>query len=589
MLVLDPPSFVDGIVEPGEHVRVARPVALPQKAARWPWALAALAFIEFTVAGWWMYKTLDFAEGDALARTRAAKTILFSRDPHLGAMGFYWMPLPMLIRLPFVLVLQPVGLAWLAGPMSTAFCAALTIPVLAAIGRHVKAPTAISVAVCAVYVLSPVTIYMAADGMSEACFGLFIALSLLAYLRWCKSQHVWDLVFLAAACAGGMASRYEMAVLAPVLAIAAAVQLTRDRWVRTFLVTLIPTGFVFGAWLLASKLIVNDAFFFYGPTAALTKTPAGAVWLPPHPSPLQSALFVTGRILVFAPAIVLIFVGLRRRWRMGLGLLAAAACVPAFIALQLYQQTTWAVPRFFTNHVVFGAAIALLAMSTDETLERRSLVTPGRSPRARSRWPMPALAVLVVLLQIGGAAGGTLLLADPKVSAAESEWVFFRAVLGRSATSLPVIDGHQLDRTQSDLHPYQDLTADLDKLLGHGKRVAMDTLNGVPVLLTSKPKQYIIPEDRDFQLIMADPIGRVDYVVVIPSSRASYAGDLIAGVVKQVDSRGTWKQIKQYGKGIAYLYEWTSADTSGSPVPTTQPSAAPATTVSAEPTPGISP
>jgi hypothetical protein len=579
--ILDEP-----IVTPfDEPIAATRTPTVAEKSPRWPWIMAAVAFLEFVLAGWWMYKVLNFAEGDALARTRAAKTILFSRDPHLGAMGFYWMPLPMLIRLPFVSVLQLVGYAWLAGPASTAMCAALTIPVLAAIGRQVGASTAITVAVCAVYALSPVTIYMAADGMSEACFGLFIALSILAYLRWCQSHQVWDLVFLAAACAGGIATRYEMLVLAPVLVIAAALQLPRARWMSTIVLALIPTGFVFGAWLLASKLIVNDAFFFYGPTAALTKTPEGAVWLPPHPSLLGSALFTSGRVLIFAPAILLICFGRREHWKMRLGLLAAAACVPAFVALQLYQRSTWAVPRFFTNHVVFGAAMAMLVMSAKSDPDGGM----DGAVRVSRNWKMPALGVTVVLLQVAGAIAGTFFLADPKVSAAESEWVFFRGVLGRDDSTLPTVGGQQLDRSQSDLHPYQELTAELDKLLVHGKRVAMDTLVGVPVLLTSKPEQFIIPEDRDFQLIMADPVGRVDFIVLLPSSRASYGADLVANAVRQPDSRGTWKQQRQFGNGIAFLYEWipATAKPSGSTPPTTGLPTNPSTTTPPAPKPAI--
>src|ERR1700681_2484646 len=41
-------------------------------------------------------------EGDGVSRVAIANRILFSRDPHLAAIGFVWSPLPELVLLPLV-------------------------------------------------------------------------------------------------------------------------------------------------------------------------------------------------------------------------------------------------------------------------------------------------------------------------------------------------------------------------------------------------------------------------------------------------------------------------------------------------------
>src|SRR4029077_19837934 len=40
--------------------------------------------------------------GDGVSRVATANRILFSRDPHLAAIGFVWSPLPNLVLLPLV-------------------------------------------------------------------------------------------------------------------------------------------------------------------------------------------------------------------------------------------------------------------------------------------------------------------------------------------------------------------------------------------------------------------------------------------------------------------------------------------------------
>ena len=72
----------------------------PSDAALWFWAplvlyLALAAYITL----------LTHSEGlgqDGVSRVAIANRILFSRDPHLAAVGFVWSPLPELVLVPLV-------------------------------------------------------------------------------------------------------------------------------------------------------------------------------------------------------------------------------------------------------------------------------------------------------------------------------------------------------------------------------------------------------------------------------------------------------------------------------------------------------
>ena len=42
--------------------------------------------------------------GDALSRVQAAESVLFSRDPHLAAIGFIFTPLTAMVQIPAILL-----------------------------------------------------------------------------------------------------------------------------------------------------------------------------------------------------------------------------------------------------------------------------------------------------------------------------------------------------------------------------------------------------------------------------------------------------------------------------------------------------
>ncbi len=73
--------------------------------------------VVYVAVGWWLIvgQALHH-QRRACPKTLTAQLMMLVRDPHLASMGYYWMPLPMLVRIPFVLVLYPFHNTVMAGP-----------------------------------------------------------------------------------------------------------------------------------------------------------------------------------------------------------------------------------------------------------------------------------------------------------------------------------------------------------------------------------------------------------------------------------------------------------------------------------------
>ena len=76
-----------------------RPAGDLRRRSREPLVLFVAATAVYLLAGWSLIH-FNIIFGDALSRVANAYYVLFSRDPHLPAMGFVWNPLPSFSVLP---------------------------------------------------------------------------------------------------------------------------------------------------------------------------------------------------------------------------------------------------------------------------------------------------------------------------------------------------------------------------------------------------------------------------------------------------------------------------------------------------------
>lgn len=54
----------------------------------------------YLAVGYWLQVRHDFIMGDTLSRVVATQSVLFSRDPHLAALGFIFTPVSAMVQIP---------------------------------------------------------------------------------------------------------------------------------------------------------------------------------------------------------------------------------------------------------------------------------------------------------------------------------------------------------------------------------------------------------------------------------------------------------------------------------------------------------
>jgi hypothetical protein len=254
--------------------------------------LVALAcgLVYLSAALWFWHQ--DLVPGDSASRVANAYYTLFSRDPHLAAIGFVWNPLPSLILLPFL----PLGLLFPAlvqeGMLVVLVSAALmtaTVTVAHDVLRRSDVPRTARLALTGAFALHPMIVIYSGNGMSEAGFLLCLMLAVRALQIWLAEGRAESLVPLGLAIGLAYGARYE--ALAPVAAVPVLVFLTTfwrtpgDRARRTALartdavIAGLPGLLAVILWALAGKLIVGQWFATfsseYGNSAQVGANAAG--------------------------------------------------------------------------------------------------------------------------------------------------------------------------------------------------------------------------------------------------------------------------------------------------------------------------
>jgi hypothetical protein len=510
--------------------------------------LTILALIGYLWVAWWLREDLHYFINDALARTSDAVFITVGRDPHLGAIGFYWPPLPQLIQAPFVPFLAPLGHADLAGPLSSAVCTALTIPVLARLCTRLGLSRPVRFGVCAAFAVNPITILYAGNGMSEACSVLFIAVAMLGFLGFVQTQSTNDLIVLVVGLCGAVMTRLETPLLVAVLAVVATFEWRNWRRLWTTALIVVPPAVCFLFWMAVQWVLLGSPFFFLhqGGNAG-TGTPA---WVPnPDGRPWVALGWAFHWMLVLGPAVVL--AGLFLIWsptsskvRGTLGIVGAASVFPITQIDLLIRHVGFANPRYFMTAVLFATiAVAWLGSADRDLLGRMRNVG------------------LVGLLLVG-AVTGSRTLSNAWTTHIEGECAFILAgpakMLPFMAVSYPKDSINYCGKGQplkNGLASWRNLDAYLDRVLKPSDRVLADNFsNFYAVLWTKHAKQFVVRNDRDWQKIAANPVGKVDYIVTTGDVRGKGLnvlpnGTEDAGHEIARTNPGDWKLVAAFPGG----------------------------------------
>lgn len=514
-----------------------------------PWLFAIPFAILYAILGVWIGLELGVI-GDTLARTANAHFVLFSRDPHLGAIGFVWNPLPSLMSLPLVALkelwppLVERGLA--ASLISAAFSGVAIVYMLRILRRLLVRDWKRRFLVLA-FATNPLIVFYSANGMTEMPLIASLLAAMDGLLAYLKDRRAVDLVKSGGWLVIAFSIRYESVPWAAIVVLLLAVGLRRvepqdlperrhREWVSGFsIVLLAPLAYALATWLFLNWAIMGDAFYFltsaYG-NASQTASSAyrGNLAFAASGDAVSTLKFGARQIAFWPPAIAALAAGVfhsfrerRERNAWALMLLGAVIAIPIFQLVMVYQGVSAGWLRFFLPIIPFG--YLLLAYSVR--------MIHGRKLR-RTAWVV-AIAVLL------------------------SGHIFSWQALQPSS-----------DLAQEPLSKYRDSALMAEALDARDELILTDTFLSFPIVLHSeKPKSFLITSDRTFREAVEDPGDFVD-AILVPEPEGLGAFDALNGAYPSLWSGGAdWARFVRefetpYGDSTSGT-RWRLYEVTGSP------------------------
>ena len=491
------------------------------------YALYVASFFSYLNVGIWLNFHYGYIDVDNQGRVAAASFVIFSRFPHLAAMGFVWNPLPSTVELPLLLAkaLWPSLLSRsLAGiVMSSLFMAGAVVEVRGILTDRGARRIWLWVIVAA-FALHPMIVLYGATGMSEAPYIFFTLWAVRRLIRWLHSGTAGDLVIAGFAIGLDYMTRYEALAIGGAGALFVLVM----TWVksrnsragppapRAILeagIFVFPVGVAFAFWsaaswvisgsafaqfssrygnsssvLLADNLITNSNRFAHGAWLLVVRNAVALEVLLPLIVVLASATAVRRHDPDVLPPLVLF----------GAGLTFSAIAYAAGLLYPWLRFSILSIPLA----VVLVAFLVPKQAGCRLAVEATGAVGPQKLPPAFMRLrAVVAIAMLLIALPIAWKA-----MLDPRIGIQES-WL--RSV--SDPRSYPPDQNAYLTAWNSDA----SLASMLDSMRLPRASVLIDTFNGSGVVVRSThPGQFVITSDYDFLRDLNDPGGNgIRYIV----------------------------------------------------------------------------
>jgi hypothetical protein len=521
------------LVRPAALVRLGR---IPRigVARRRTLALVGVPFAAYLALGLVFSLGGQIITGDAWSRVGNAYYVLFSRDPHLAAIGFVWNPLPSIVDalfLPLALIWRPIVDHGVAGNLMSSIFMALAIREawlwLGELGVAKPARIGLVVALAA----HPLIVLYGGNGMSEAPFIFFLLVAGRAVSGWLGSSSVSRLAIAGFGLALAYLTRYEaVAPIAALTLVVAGVSFARARGTRRerattgvadALILASPAAGAFVLWAVASWIIVGSPFetftSVYGNSSQVGLS-IEAIRASTGSTPAGMLAYLGDQVLALEPALSLALglaavVALIRRDVRMLVPMAALGSVLAFSGLLFVAGSSFGWLRFSIT------AVPLVVICLGVVLGREAAAAPSPSPlrvahahptRAAAVRPAAALAAIARHVMASLAKVATaLLVALALVGIPVGVNAIFDARLAREEA--PKIAGLVAGDRLMPGERRQFLVAGeiaryLDALDLPRGSVVVDVALGFWIVLQSEdPEQFVITPDRDFERIIADP------------------------------------------------------------------------------------
>lgn len=468
---------------------------------------------------------------DATSRVANAYYVLFSRDPHLPAMGFVWNPLPSFVLLP-ILPLKAIfpGLVVFgaAGAIQSALSMAAAIAGICVCLRKLGVPRTARSILVALVAVQPMVLLYAGSGQSEPLLILFLVLTTSALISWAHNGQCGHLVVAGVALGLGYLTRYEAGACAVAVTVFVAV-VTRwrtresaDRLRYAINDTMLVAGpflAAFAFWSVSSKVIVDEWMPTFGSRYGNSaQVSAAREWIEATTGTgVGQQLDYLGRqVAALAPLIavlaaVALVLAIRRRELTAAVAPVVFGSVMAFCALVFILGSSFGWLRFQITAIPLTA---LLAGSIVAMLIRPVDRTTGSASAGRTR--RPGWAVAGVLTAVGLAIPvQAFVLTTPSLQLAREEAPMLAGLLfpDRAGSDPNLLNTFVTER---------DISAYLDQLDPGRGSVLVDSAFAFPVIISSKrPETFVISSDFDFDAAVADPSGHdVKFLLVRSDSRS---------------------------------------------------------------------
>ncbi len=459
--------------------------------------------------------------GDGVSRVANASYVLFSRDPHLAAVGFIWPPLPSLLSIPLLLPMLLLSHAFppllrdgFAGNILSIMAFGGTIWGSDRILRRFTVPAPWRAVYLAAFVGNPLLLFYAANGMSESLLLFCLTFLVDAMSNYLKGEHYAPLGLAGIWLALAFLTGYE----AVFLGLAAAVGVTwkhlaarhsKEHLEASLFFLLLPAFYTGVLWMVVQALLLGNPFYFatsaYGNAQQIGSGAYynGQTLLLAAKGSLGASLYFAAAHLLLAPAFGILaawsFLHPRATNARILSLFPLSVFLMQFLLTFAGLTAGWA--RFYF-YVVPGAFWLAAALSD------------GR------RWPTHAF--LNVLLLSSSLATGWVVV---NTWIGHGDRAYLRSVLRQTVSTADAED--------------LSIAAYLNRLPLPNGPILTDSFLDYMVVINARPMtRMAITSDRDFRSLLTAPWGRVSYFLV-PSPSGLGRADAVNRAYPDLYAHGT--------------------------------------------------
>ncbi len=468
-----------------------------------------VAFGFYIVAAVYLVLHLNYMISDAFARIDNAFDVLFTNDPHLAAIGFFWPPLPSFLEIPIIAfrnLWPPLVTQGFAGSIEAAAFSAGTVVLFNSGLRWAGVVRGMRWIICLLFLINPMIILFAVQGMAEAPFIFFFVAAILVYLRWTESRRTALLPLIGVLAGLDCLCRDEAFVFALFLGVAVVVQCVRNRAsIREIetkaLLFGLPAIFMVMLWLGSAAIIMHDPLYLAHASASASANGVSraAGYALVHTNTWGETLnLVYGHSVLLFPGVIVFLVLLGAR------VLVKRNRIPG-IMLVLFGLSTALVDTYLLHFAALGDNLRYQISVIPFTFLIAVFVLRSlRSSKAVvSSWVSLAMAGVLGISNVLCAQ----LLMDPEIGREQQP-----AIVAAITNSPITYDSGFPDAMAAGPTLSREVVA-LDTDNGH---ILCDSATCFPIVLTApNPKLFVVTSDRDFEAAAAQPlVYHVEYFLV---------------------------------------------------------------------------